>query len=468
MPNNITALDNLITNYSSQLPPTRIQQWRLQQNNQIQYVWAQLSQIGYFNCIVCRRLLANSYCKVAKDEMYICAGCVEYCEVCGGAYSRRLGYYGDAHTNNQLRRCANPDCNRPGVIANHSIHSAAVTAAIHLMNEVNSNPVVPEHERPTCLVCRSYNRELMDVRTDFGTIGTINERTQQICEHCNNMYIWCVQHYRFEYRNDTQSCPNRIIGGHNSNPALKFHLFTPFGEKISPVVIPGEVFLGMELECESHYADLYGGARIIHAGLEKYAWMKTDGSLNNGFEICTHPMTLEYFKSVDWSAFGELLKFGFHAWNASTAGIHVHVGRSAFKSDSHLWKFGEMIVMNPEKVQKFAGRGANGYNTYNGMVRKVSDTVLKKPEANPGHYDAVNLSNANTVEVRIFRSSLRIRRILANLEFVDACVRYTEDLTIPMIRNGALKWRSFRKWINEQKPGLYDELLSFVDNGKED
>lgn len=295
-----------------------------------------------------------------------------------------------------------------------------------------------------------------------------------VCEHCaTTRFVYCDIHDIYEDRTTRRNCLDNLVGNYNSNPKLKFHSFGPFGERIKEAPTDGQIYMGMELETECvdigtmRDNNYYEGAKLLLKSHKQHLWLKRDGSLHDGIEICTHPMTLEYFRSINWDVFEALFDYKFQAWNQTRCGMHIHVGRSAFKNDSHLWKFCQMIVANPEKSQKFAGRPANSYCVMDGMKKKASRHVAKKPVESPHHYDAVNLSNPNTVEVRIFRSTLKIRRILANWEFLDAVVRYTEKITIPQIRSeDALKWKVFRKWLEGQSQ--YEELLSFVDNGKED
>lgn len=330
--------------------------------------------------------------------------------------------------------------------------------------------------------CTSVHRDITNRMIHEYISGSLYYR---FCHDCISHYEYCESHNRLEDdRRLSNCCRLNLIGQYHGNPPLRFHAFgKKFGQpKIEKLPEPGQVYLGMELECECHSnsrGDREKGAAILNKAMGKYIWMKNDGSLYQGIEICTHPMTLEYFKTIDWSGFQELLDSGLHfrAWDKTNAGIHIHVGRTAFVSDSHLWKFGEMIVMNPEKTQKFAGRVENDFcrmtvrkNTYGencgkDMKKSISGVLLKKPGHRAAHYDAVNLSNENTVEVRIFKSSLRLPRILANMEFVDAVVKYTRDLKVSDVKNGALKWSSFRVWLDKQTQ--YDELLMFVDNGLE-
>ncbi len=63
-----------------------------------------------------------------------------------------------------------------------------------------------------------------------------------------------------------------------------------------------------------------------------HIYCKHDGSLDDGFEIVTHPMTLEYHRnSMPWDCMlNELRDMGYLSHKANTCGLHIHVNRSAF------------------------------------------------------------------------------------------------------------------------------------------
>ena len=62
------------------------------------------------------------------------------------------------------------------------------------------------------------------------------------------------------------------------------------------------------------------------------AYCKHDGSLDDGFEIVTHPMSLEYqLHEMPWDeVLREAIAQGYLSHQAGTCGLHVHVSRKAF------------------------------------------------------------------------------------------------------------------------------------------
>ena len=61
-----------------------------------------------------------------------------------------------------------------------------------------------------------------------------------------------------------------------------------------------------------------------------FASCKSDGSLDNGFEIVTGPSSLEYHKTK-WERLFQIqdcVKI-IKSWNTDTAGLHIHIGRKS-------------------------------------------------------------------------------------------------------------------------------------------
>jgi hypothetical protein len=82
-----------------------------------------------------------------------------------------------------------------------------------------------------------------------------------------------------------------------------------------------------------------------------------------------------------------------------------------------------------------------------------------KGEKFPERYCAVNLSNADTIEVRIFRGSLNERRVRSAIESVDCAIQYAGTLSVHDINQGALKFGRFADWVNVNR----SECASFID-----
>jgi hypothetical protein len=192
--------------------------------------------------------------------------------------------------------------------------------------------------------------------------------------------------------------------------------------------------------------------------------MKDDGSLSDGFEIVTHPHTLsDYQTNFNWEFTSKLKREGFRSWNTDTCGLHVHVSRTAFgegvapwgrpdrdqlilKKQAHELRFMKLIYDNQRQVERIAGRAGNHYATFQDKGKLVSK--LKYGTQTNGRYSAINTENDATLEVRVFKGSLRKERVLSALEFVTASVEYTRNLKVTS-KNQALSWLRFTAYVAE-------------------
>jgi hypothetical protein len=169
--------------------------------------------------------------------------------------------------------------------------------------------------------------------------------------------------------------------------------------------------------------------------LEDRAYLKEDGSLSNGFEIVTHPHTLfAYQNDVDWDFLKRLSKMGVRSWNRSNCGLHVHVSRTAFQTETyagteaHKVRFNKLIYDNQRQVERLAGRKNNHYASFTDKGKIIAK--VKYGNQSSGRYSAVNMEPENTIEIRVFKGSLRKERVLSGIEFVAAAVEYTRNLKI--------------------------------------
>lgn len=242
----------------------------------------------------------------------------------------------------------------------------------------------------------------------------------------------------------------------------------------------GQYHFGFELEVEAMGNGRYDGATLVQSTLGGHAYLKDDGSLNDGFEIVTHPHTLEnYHKEFDWGVLDRLKNRGYRSWNTRTCGLHVHVSRTAFGKGEDPWKFGidptlrsqlilqkqahelrfmKLVYDNQRQVERIAGRSENRYATFEDkghLVRK-----LKNGYQSNGRYSAINTENDDTIEVRVFKGSLRKERVLSAVEFVHASVEYTRDIKVTS-KNHALSWLKFTGYVADNAE-LYPNLVTIM------
>ena len=232
------------------------------------------------------------------------------------------------------------------------------------------------------------------------------------------------------------------------------------------------MYLGFEQEVEFRGHERYSrrsGAEKVLATMnnapEDIVYLKDDGSLSNGFEIVTHPMTLDYaMNHLKWGGITALKRMGFESWSASTCGLHIHMSRSAFTDDKHLFKFVKFIYSNRIDLVRFVGRESSyakfgldnfvsSWVDYDTGIRQQNSLMkmLKNNDTNNDRYCAVNIQNAHTVELRFFKPSLNVTTVQAALQFCKASFDYTDMLTTrEVVGNNALAFMSFRKWVRNR------------------
>jgi hypothetical protein len=285
-------------------------------------------------------------------------------------------------------------------------------------------------------------------------------RDEDMCQECYDGYIECND-CGYEYSEDS---------GHTCEDDEQSSGYSEYIHNYSyrprPAFYPNKwqpYYLGMELEVEvtgndSRHDCAY---QVVYA-LEDRAYLKEDGSLSHGFEIVTHPHTLSaYQNDIDWGFLKTLSKMGVRSWNRNSCGLHVHVSRTAFHGDTHaateahLVRFTKLIYDNQRQVERLAGRKNNTYATFNDKGKIVPK--VKFGNQSSGRYSAVNMEPENTVEVRVFKGSLRKERVLSGIEFVAAAVEYTRNLKIQH-KSAPFAWARFVHYVtanSDTYPNLF-------------
>jgi hypothetical protein len=70
------------------------------------------------------------------------------------------------------------------------------------------------------------------------------------------------------------------------------------------------------------------------------------------------------------------------------------------------------------------------------------------------------VANTQTVEVRVFKGSLKVERIKAYLQFVHSVAEYTRNLHVSPNENN-LMWRKYTGWLRKNEQ-TYPELVSLI------
>jgi hypothetical protein len=214
--------------------------------------------------------------------------------------------------------------------------------------------------------------------------------------------------------------------------------------KFLPTFKQQELYLGMELETDGYHDWRESAEDVMTLSPdEEYFWLEGDCSLDRGFELITHPATLEYhLTKFPWDKISQVLsrQLGVRAENSPHAAIHIHISRdffgrnyrsSSLKMIYLVDKFRQEFLTTANTSDYLAMRSANSHcrNDFDrildlGKVRTYWDTFRGE------RYSAVNLyCKEDTVELRFFRSTLDVNKILAYLELADYLARMAKNIT---------------------------------------
>jgi hypothetical protein len=275
-------------------------------------------------------------------------------------------------------------------------------------------------------------------------INVINSRNREVvvCRDCSNdYYVECyscgaiihidISYYReydgYSYCEDCYpgDCPEIDCHDYGYKPSPIFH---NIGEKVP------RTYFGVEMEVENLGDAYYTNDAIYdikkHSNNEELFYIKADGSLNNGFEIVTHPCTLAYHKTrFPWDQIKDTLD----SWSCSaesTCGLHIHVSKRIY-SELDLIKLALFIfnVGNQHYINLIARRKFNSFSSR----KNLEDCKKKDLKYSQSRYEAVNFTNDKTVEFRMFKGTIKPEIVIASIEFVDSVTNFVKSSSIAVV-----------------------------------
>ncbi len=269
--------------------------------------------------------------------------------------------------------------------------------------------------------------------------------SEQWCENCDDDNTWecdgCDGHisdgldraYRSE--DSSQSGPLCPACRPRTEDGIYGRLLNYSNKAICAVPPADNTSILFGLEVETHVRNRRDPSeairelhRIVGGG---YYVTKSDGSIDNGFEIVTRPDSmkvhrehwLKIFEAINSS---EFLKEHLRSWSAprQCCGIHCHVDKAAL-SQLHLGKLNVFLnhKNNRAFIEKIAGRGSNSYTSFRDDV-KVTDGRKLKAGTSPERYVALNVQQ-HTAEMRLFRGTLNPEAFFSILDFIESSVEWT-------------------------------------------
>lgn len=322
----------------------------------------------------------------------------------------------------------------------------------------------------------------VDCRDDYDVCGCCNEYIHSadayyvddedvyVCEHCYNEYYYTccscgeiVHRDNIYYDEDTeedycyncwQERQNRVIHDYYYKPEPIFYNLDNEDNKL---------YMGIELEIDKGGENSNNAEKILNAvnDTNKYIYIKHDGSLSDGFEIVSHPATLDYhIKNIKWEkAMAQALSMCYRSHDTNTCGLHIHISRNALgeteeKQEEVIARILYFVEKNWNSVLKFTRRTEENLNRWAsryGIEATIKDTY-DKAKCDYNRYRCINLNNEYTIEFRMFRGTLKYSTLLATLQFVNTLCTYC-------IGNGELNWNDYVSSIDNVK---HKELVAYL------
>lgn len=289
----------------------------------------------------------------------------------------------------------------------------------HYEDKIYSSGYFYQHYKK-CARCGNYH-----LKDELIPVITANNYSQLWCASC-------VRELAITYNGKfyERSAMVEIDGIVYTNSILSreiygYHQWTRSGHTYTPHALEDEnteMYFGTEVETQSENDANY--AYVLHGKCSDLFHCERDGSIGHGAEIISQTLSLGLIKSRAEDIremFANLYSHGVKGHNATNAccGFHVHVSRKAFKDENAIKKANAIINNFQTECEKLARRKSDRYYSYNPITGVITKEKVQMPS---GHSYAVNNQNPNTIEFRIFRSTLNLETYIGTIEFVKNVV----------------------------------------------
>ena len=239
--------------------------------------------------------------------------------------------------------------------------------------------------------------------------------------------------------------------------------------KPEPIFYGGGLrYLGVELEIDdAGESDTYANQIQTVANQNcDHIYIKHDGSLDDGLEIVTHPMTLNYHcQEMPWQAvIRKALNLGYTSHQAETCGLHVHVNRSSLgytyvEQEDTIARILFLVETFWNELLRFSRRTQKQMDKWASRYGRKDDPkdVLHTAKRSGDRYTCVNLTPYHPIEFRMFRGTLKYNTLIATLQMVE----HLCSVAFSLLDNEAkdMTWSEFVSGIS---PTAMPELILYL------
>lgn len=179
-------------------------------------------------------------------------------------------------------------------------------------------------------------------------------------------------------------------------------------------------------------------------------------------EFDTMPCSLEFHKNkMNYREMFEYLdKEGYKGHDCKTAGLHIHanrnyLGKSRISQELVISKILYILEKFNDEICVIARRD-NEYSEFVGSKKEENSLVeLYGKYKDHGKCAALNLQHKDTIEFRMFKSTLKYETFILTLEFVKDIIDYAKSASIEEIE--LIKWADLMKLFSPALRNYYTE-----------
>lgn len=381
----------------------------------------QWSEDEYIECSHCGQLVKPDHIYQDEEDAIICVDCFAEAELCND--------------------CGSFIFDGEGTEVN--VHNSSTSSRMSTV--VVCDGCLEDYTR--CTDCGEYySASLIELSDD----------EYDICRRCSEYWIRCYDCGTVMRRDDAEYneengewyCPDHYealryrIRSYSYKPEPIFH--STAGEtSVFPLL-----YMGVELEIDSGNKQSECVRDILRDN-EEVLYIKHDGSLGSvGMELVTHPCTLQYhMEEFPWEAIVDTAKnkYKYRSHDTQTCGLHVHVNRNALglsidQQEATIAKIALLMERFWDTLVKFSRRD---YSQLHWCKKLNIEVAPDEPDqqlinkiaksrtiCHDDRYYALNLTNRNTIEFRIFRGTLNHDTLMATLQLVENMVLWAREHTV--------------------------------------
>jgi hypothetical protein len=269
-------------------------------------------------------------------------------------------------------------------------------------------------------ICR-YCREQLSCCANCATLYAVKKLNikQGVLKRCYCQYCWpdlSLGYYSFKPTRGIVCYPNHV----------------DFDSEIREMDYKGLLF-GIELETELR---IYSSRNNIAQTIQDqtpYFYCVHDGSLDNGIEIISVPMSYTWIQKNLCKELEKIRKCkSLSAAQQRKCGMHIHMNRKAI-TNLQLYKMIGFIEQNKSFCLRISQRKNDSYVFDYARFKDRSSgalitDILDNDPSDQDRYVAINLQTGKTVEIRFFQGTLNPRTVMKNIEFCMALYDFTREV----------------------------------------